>query len=1167
MKQRLKYLSSLLCLLAVSVLFSTASAQSLPSQAASGESVGAGLTVHNSIVWENVFGSVGLSKGSHNLVSEDPLFASATDFFLQASSPAIGKGDNSKNSFGFDIAGVAHAAKMNIGAYENNKQYTVTIVSPLKEEGTLAVYQGTTLVKNLAKLKAGTELKVTVIPADGYRLDKLTANGGAIKNGEIYILSGDTEFKGELLQGNGRPIAYATAKSGTGKFNVYNTIIYNNADDYGAYSLDKTNVVANPNFASATEFALKTSSVALGKGNGLKLSTGSSDIAGMDIISSGTDAPINAGAYQSAAYMLNWDVSVSGGTLEVFYLEENEAKQKVRKPATEGGSYAATTIVVKITPVAGYQLQEIKVNDQLLTVTKGETSFELGANTVITVKFRSFAGDNKATVYQPTGGILKFKNNIVYGNITVTDEGEYKSNMFAESPVPANVADDTNNLDGNDPLFYNDADFRLQNGSPVIDKGDNSVVTTDMKDLAGYDRIYNNGTVDLGAYEVKEELAYTVTFGWTDLKDKYGKVYASVEVKTADGNVINSGDKVPAGSVINIAYTIENTDNYEWFGQVGLTGVGTNYLPDGVTTFTLEEDTRISVPIRLKKYVVTYGATNGALKVYSGTTLIPSGEEVSYETLLTVIATPDEYHELAFVAVNGQHIDGAETAGGYIVTVTSETTITASFVPLYELDADGEPELIEQPPLGDPNDPSNWKPALVKGLITWDALNGIIKVTNTDDAYSAVNSGDLLPAGTKIHVDIVPVAVSGYKLVLVELNGQSYPYTSFDWKIPAEESGAIASTFIGVRYEAETDPVPPVTPGISYQVTTGVTGNGTLTIKNGNTVVQSGQSIASGTVLTLQAVPATGYVLSSLTVNGKLALSGSEITVLENTSIMALFDKEQKPGDPDLEKQVYVTVVGNGTVTLQDGITAVMIESGDWVDNNTSLLLTATASTGYELTSLQVNGMDVTSGGSFTVTTTTNVIAVFSRKGETPTPPVTPPVGPSETEYVTLTIGSGLPAGITMNPGTGSYQIVKGSNQILCLTLDGRYDGQYIYLKVNDRYVLLREPGTTRELTYTLVNITGGMSIGVVVSATPDPDPDDPSGNAVVENGTRIWSESGSVCIQSETAGNVRIITFNGRIIKQQNLPAGETRIPLADGFYVVVLSDGTTSKVAVRNF
>jgi len=82
----------------------------------------------------------------------------------------------------------------------------------------------------------------------------------------------------------------------------------------------------------------------------------------------------------------------------------------------------------------------------------------------------------------------------------------------------------------------------------------------------------------------------------------------------------------------------------------------------------------------------------------------------------------------------------------------------------------------------------------------------------------------------------------------------------------------------------------------------------------------------------------------------------------------------------------------------------------------------------------------------------------------------------------------------------------------------------------------------------------------------PDPDPD-PSSNAEVENITRIWSESGCICVQIENPGSVRIITMTGRPVVNQKVSTGENRIPLADGIYIVVLSDGTTTKVAVRNF
>jgi len=823
-----KHLYNHLCLLVVGLLLPFAlQAQSLPTTEEPGEAVGSGLTVYNSIVWENVFEDPEGFSGDNNFVKEDPLFASATDFFLQTASPAIGKGDKSKNGLGADIAGVPHAQNINIGAYENNAEYTVDINDPA-DGGTIAVYNGSKRVTDeYNEFYGGTELIVSVILEPGYRLTTLTANGGTIQNGKPYILTGHTTFDAVVEKGSGRPIRFATAKDGIGKLLVYNNIIYDNADEYGDYSLDKTNMVANPEFASATEFTLKPASPALGKANGRHLPVKSADLAGVNIAASGTDTPIDAGAYQSSAYELNWNITpAAGGDLEVFYLVENAAKQKVRVAASNGGSYAATTIVVKVMPEVGYILSEIEANDKILTVTKGETSFELGMNTTINVEFRKVTGvGTSAAVYADGGTMAVFKNNIVYGNITATDKGTYRSNLFAESPVAANITDKDNHLDGDDPMFNSVTDFRLKAGSPAIDKGNNKVIDGIEKDIAGIDRLHNDGTVDLGAYESKEQSTYKVTFAWTDLKDKYGKVYATVTVTTPGSDnkpkTIISGDKVPAGSRIDIAYDILNKDHYEWFGQVGLTGVGTNYLPERVTTFTLTEDTRISVPIRLKKYTVTYNGINGGVKVYNENTLIPSGEELPYETVLRVQVTPDDYHKLGFVSVNNQYIEGAEDAKGYVVTVRGETTIAVNCIPIYELDENGEPRLEN-------GNPVEAKP---KGLFIWDVQNATITAsgkTREGEIIPVVSNNDLLAPGTVVRVTVTPTnrkyVVSQFEIGGVDMT-QTKNISSFEITIPEIVKNKVAPTFIVIRY-SEDGSNPGPGPGPSDPVI-----NHTLTVK------------------------------------------------------------------------------------------------------------------------------------------------------------------------------------------------------------------------------------------------------------------------------------------------------------------------------------------------
>jgi len=827
MMRKQKHLYSHLCRLVVSLLLPfTLQAQSLPTTGSPGEVVGSGLTVYNSIVWDNVFENATYSDNYHNLVNKDPLFASATDFFLQSGSPAIGKGDKSVNDLNFDIAGVIRTDKINIGAYENEVKYIIIIKAPQTQEGTLSVYEGITLIPDGTEVIAGTELRISAIPAEGYRLEKLTANGGPIINGDTYILTTETTFEAEIKQGNGRPLAYTTAKSGSSKFNVYNNIIYNNADEYGTYSLDKTNVIADPKFISDTEFNLQPASPAIGNGDASKLPAGSSDIAGVNIAESGA---INAGVYQNADCTLSWITTdpTDGGTLEVFYLVENETRQKVRVAAiNNGGGYPATTVVVKVNPAIGYILQEIKANDKVLTVAKGEASFYLNVNTVITATFRSFEGTGAyATVYQPDGATLRFRNNIVYGNIKVTD---IEGNPFYKStPVAANVAEEYNHLDGEDPLFYRATDFRVKTGSPVIDKGDNNAITA-TTDLAGNDRLYNGETVDLGAYETKEGVTYMVTFDWTDLKDKNGKAYAIITV-TADGKEIATSDRVAAGSEIRIDCQMQNEEKYERSGLIALTGVATDYLPAGVTTFTLEEDTHISVPIRLRRHLVTYEVANGSIKVNNKTTLIQSGQEVGHEVILTVQVTPDDYYKAALVAVNGQQIEGAEDAGGYIVTVREATSILVSCVPAYELKEDGTPKLKD--PSGDPKNPDNWETAAPKGLVVWDVQDATVTasaITKGGQTIPVVSSNDLLEPGTVVTVKVKPDNAK-YLLTQFEVNGTDMTPTkkasSFEVTIPdADAKGKVKPTYIVIRYGENTNPGPG--PGPSDPVT-----NYTLTVK------------------------------------------------------------------------------------------------------------------------------------------------------------------------------------------------------------------------------------------------------------------------------------------------------------------------------------------------
>jgi len=1147
MKQKTIPYFLLLCWLLVGSLFSPVYAQVFLSGNALYADGGSGLETTNNIVWGNVTGSVLSGDNNFTDADADPLFASETDFALRAGSPAAGGGKNSAwDALGLspavDIAGAPHATPMSIGAYEvGTINFKVSYDGGLTG-GLVLAYLNNKSIAAGTDIAQGSELIVTATPATGYRLLSLLANGGKIENGETFILTGDVEFSAEFEESS-RKNVYGTMQEG-GTLSVVNSIVYDNVDLFGNYSLDKTNVIADPKFTDLTDFTLEVESPALGLGDGGKILTGfEQDVAG---------TPLNAlelasGAYQPSLFTVSWQVS-GNGSLEVVRVWTNESKEKVEDPLTNSKKYPQGTVIVRATPAAGYKLSVLKVNGGWINVADEqknpekellllEGSFPLTGKAEITAEFTQMGGMMPVAVQVDESSTLV--NNIIYDNL------HSPSNRVENPQAPTNYTED--------PKFVSLTNFAIQSISPVINKGINVAEnTTYAKDLANRARV-QGGVVDMGAFESVSD-GFIVTYN-KEITAKGIRV-ATVELQNLDNNnvVIASGESVPAGTNIHVSIQILN-ENYERIQRIRLNdGVKDEYLTNlDATTFTLKSNTSVNVAIQAKEYIVNYESTHAQILVYNGSALVANGAKIGYGTILSVIVNPETGKELRFVVVNGKHIDGAEKANGYAVKVEGDVTITTNAQ---------ETSLIG-----------------TEGIISWDALNAMVTVTDKDG--SLVELGSSHAPGTPLNVKIEPLAATGYKLVLIEVNGQSRPYTEFTVEIPPVDGGNVATTFIGVRYEKMTqdeiaqEPDPTPVPGASYVITTAVTGNGTLTLKNAQGgVVQPGQSVTSGTILTLEAVSATGYALNSLTVNDKMALSGSEITVLETTTISALFEKEVDPTqpapDPATQKQVYITVQGSGTVTLQHGITAASIESGDWVDNNTSIVVSTTANNGYKLTSIQAlqGNTDVLNNGIFSAAATTYVVAVFDREADNPTPPVIPPMNPNPTpEYVTLTIGGSLPAGITINPA-GTQTVEKGSSLTLRLSVDERPDGKYIYLKINGEYVLLRaNTSDLHSLVYTLVNITAGMTVDVVVTDTPDPDPDDPSGNAVIENTSRIWTEGGQVCIQTETPGSVRIVTFNGRVVTNRKLSAGETRIPLADGFYIVALSDGTTAKVAVRNF
>lgn len=87
----------------------------------------------------------------------------------------------------------------------------------------------------------------------------------------------------------------------------------------------------------------------------------------------------------------------------------------------------------------------------------------------------------------------------------------------------------------------------------------------------------------------------------------------------------------------------------------------------------------------------------------------------------------------------------------------------------------------------------------------------------------------------------------------------------------------------------------------------------------------------------------------------------------------------------------------------------------------------------------------------------------------------------------------------------------------------------------------------------------------IYVRASVEP-ADDPTANAVVEGGNRIYAVRDVVYIDRLVPVEAQVLTIGGRIVRNQHLYSGSNRITgLQPGVYVVRLSDGSCRKVSVR--
>lgn len=170
------------------------------------------------------------------------------------------------------------------------------------------------------------------------------------------------------------------------------------------------------------------------------------------------------------------------------------------------------------------------------------------------------------------------------------------------------------------------------------------------------------------------------------------------------------------------------------------------------------------------------------------------------------------------------------------------------------------------------------------------------------------------------------------------------------------------------------------------------------------------------------------------------------------------------------------------------------------------------------------------------------IAATFSKNNPDPQPPVDPdPVPPI---YYTVTLP--LVEGAITDPVAGEYDVEAWSNFRFYLTLDKEYD--------QSEPVITTDRGETitprsSDGAYIVKYVRNDMEI-FIDGIVKNPDP--VSNETIATDVVKVWAAKGYLHISSPTTQTVQVYNLTGSLIKQADIPAGDTRWTLPAGIYIV---------------
>jgi hypothetical protein len=349
-------------------------------------------------------------------------------------------------------------------------------------------------------------------------------------------------------------------KTGTLDDTVYHVVI--SAGEVGDACLDGF-IVSNGNANVNKTIIVNGKNISHQNGGGIY--SGSNNFSNSDVVIKNTIIRNNAGIIGGGIYS-----SFINLYLEKVIVEKNKA-------LTSAGGISASLNALKMVNVT--IVDNYSGNNGGGVVVNKDAIF---TNVTIANNYASVFGGG---IYDLTNSSLQIRNSILWGN---TSKGNVIDNVFSTSnPAYSNCLIEAESL-GNgiiltsDPLFADpiNSNFRLSVCSPAIDAGNNDFYSPDSlpnlsnitMDLDNNPRFYNNGIVDLGAYEYQGNFVTppTVTIE-SDTTICYGE---SVDVTFT----------IAGGSIWDIVYTKDNKTIFDTLKNITASPY---VLPDTYTKTTV----------------------------------------------------------------------------------------------------------------------------------------------------------------------------------------------------------------------------------------------------------------------------------------------------------------------------------------------------------------------------------------------------------------------------------------------------------------------------------------------------------------------------------------------------------------------------------------------------